>query len=223
MAKTAMGPLYWKRAWEEGRTGFHQRSVNPRLASFVDRLTPGRDATVFVPLCGKSLDMLWLRDMGYRVVGVEVSTLAVAAFVHENSLETATETSGDFLIHRTEGITIFEGDFFRLRPAMLGDIAAVYDRAALIALPVNERRRYARHIGKLTPSSGNVLLITIEHAGTASPGPPFSVPAGEVERIYASDFEVEMLLQEDILNTSQRFQDLRATLLLERIFMLRRR
>ncbi len=217
-----MGPDYWKKAWREGRTRFHQHNVNHHLETFYPRLELRPGDEVFVPLCGKSLDMLWLRDQGLHVIGVEVSQQAVDAFFDENSIERSTEKSKYHRVHHGAGVTIIEGDYYRVGQRLVQGIKGVYDRAAYIALPPDERVRYVRHMARLAPPGSRVLLLTIEHAGTESPGPPFSIPAGEVEANYGDTFEVELLVDDDILSQSAMFQERGASLLRERVFLLRR-
>lgn len=217
-----MGPDYWKKAWREGRTRFHQKDVNHRLRSFFPRLNLKAGDDLFVPLCGKSLDMLWARDQGVHVIGVEVSHEAVEAFFDENNLERTTGRSKSHVVHRANGITIYEGDYYRIGSSLTRSVKGVYDRAAHIALPPDERIRYARRMAQLIPPGARMLLLTIEHAGTDSPGPPFSIPLDEVESLYGSAFDVECLVDEDILSQSRMFQDRRASMLLERVFLLQR-
>ncbi|MDE2387962.1 MAG: thiopurine S-methyltransferase, partial [Betaproteobacteria bacterium] len=77
---------YWQERWNRNDTGFHQTEINPYLREFWQRLQLSPASTVLVPLCGKSLDMLWLRQQGHAVLGVELSTIAAQAFFTENKL-----------------------------------------------------------------------------------------------------------------------------------------
>jgi len=213
---------YWRKAWHEGRIGFHQQSINPRLVEYFQRLELARGSRVLVALCGKSRDLLWLRDQGCGVIGVEVSDMAVNAFFEENGLEHHVEEDGSFRRHSTDGIEIIEGDFFELQATDIGPVAAAYDRAALIALPEPLRRRYGTAMKSLLPGGARVLLLSIEFDIEGYEGPPFSVSADEVSRIYAPEFSIELLIEEDILDRSQRFRDRGASWLIERVFMLQR-
>src|SRR3569832_1390811 len=130
---------FWKSRWDEGRIGFHQEEINPYLPRYWPRLASAANAPVFVPLCGKSKDMLWLRDRGHSVIGVEIVPRAVEAFFAENDIQC--------------------GDFFELGSADVADVAGVYDRASLIALPPALRTRYAQHLRAILPRRAGVLLI----------------------------------------------------------------
>ena len=143
---------FWHERWESGRTGFHQDETNRYLVQHWNRLQVNADAKVFVPLCGKSRDMLWLRDQGHDVVGAELSSIAVRDFFKEHDLEVSQSAQGDFERWDSEGVTLLCGDVFKLRAGDLEGVGAVYDRAALIALPPEMRRDYVKHLGEILPS-----------------------------------------------------------------------
>ena len=141
-----MDPEFWHIRWQENRIGFHQQETSPLLVRYwpVPRTAPGNN--VLAPLCGKSLDMLWLLDQGYRVTGVEISRIATEAFFAENSLVPAINQAGEFTRYHYDALDILCGDFFALNRDTAGDIGAVYDRASLIALPPAMRTAYAAHL-----------------------------------------------------------------------------
>ena len=124
---------FWQARWDEGRIGFHQDDINPYLQRYWPALNVPQGAAVFVPLCGKSRDMLWLRDQGYSVVGVEIVPRAVEAFFAENDLAATHRPHGAFTLWESEGIKIYQGDFFEVTAQDVAGIGAVYDRASLIA------------------------------------------------------------------------------------------
>lgn len=192
-----MDAAFWLARWRENRIGFHQQQINPYLTNHLSALQLAPGDSVFVPLCGKSCDMLWLRDQGYSVLGVEISELAVAAFFAENRLKATRERRGAFIAWCAPGITLLQGDYFDLTPADLGGIAAVYDRAALIALPAGDRPRYSAHLLSLLPATARVLLVTLEYDQREMQGPPFSVPTREVQTLFDTRFDVQLLARED--------------------------
>jgi len=214
---------FWQARWDEGRIGFHQDEINPYLQTYWPRLgiTPG--ATVFVPLCGKSRDMLWLRDQGYSVIGVEIVPRAVEAFFTENNLTVTRRSHGSFTLWECEGIKIFQGDFFELRDDDVAGITTVYDRASLIALPPAMRQRYAAQLRNTLPSKMSVLLVTMDYPQKEMDGPPFAVTEQEVALLYQNYFKIEVLCSEDILAANPRFQDQGLSRLQERIYMLTER
>lgn len=165
--------------------------INPYLRSYWQRMGLKGDEKVFVPLCGKSRDMLWLREQGYEVLGVELNASACEAFFSENEAEPVMVESGDFTSHSMGGINVLCGDFFNLTQEDLFGVTAVYDRAALIALPPDMRAQYVDHLQKVLPPTAKVLLITLEFDEQS--GPPFSVSADEVEALFGQQFEIECL------------------------------
>ena len=211
---------FWQARWDEGRIGFHQDEVNPYLQRYWPSLgvTPG--ATVFVPLCGKSRDMLWLRDQGYSVIGVEIVPRAVEAFFAENDLTVTQRPHGAFTLWESEGIKIFQGDFFDLSADDVAGIAAVYDRASLIALSPDMRQRYATQLRAILPSETNVLLVTMDYSQAEMHGPPFAVTEQEVAALYQDYFKIDQVCSEDMLGANPRFQDQGVNRMLERIYVL---
>lgn len=195
---------FWRERWESGRTGFHQDETNRYLMQHWSRLNVGTDAKVFVPLCGKSSDMLWLRDQGYEVIGAELSPIAVRDFFDQNGLNVAQSKQGDFERWEGNGVTVLCGNVFHLSAEDLEGVGAVYDRAALIALPPDMRRDYATHLGEVLLSGTKMLLVTIDYPQHQRGGPPFSVSDDEVHDLFGSGFEVEQIVSEDVKGESER-------------------
>jgi len=210
---------YWRERWRQGRTEFHQDAVSPYLQRYLPDLTLAPGARVFVPLCGKSKDMLWLSAQGFNVFGVEVSPLAVAAFFDENGLPAQREARGAFESWRSGSIEIVCGDFFALTSADMTGVAAVYDRAALVALPLEQRRRYARHLQALLPAA-RILLVTMEYPQAEHPGPPFSVDNAELDALYGENNRIRELYAEDALARKPSFRDRGLSRLIERVSLL---
>lgn len=186
-----MHPEFWHERWRSGRIGFHQTDYNETLTRVWPTLGLPAGSRVLVPLCGKTRDLLWLRDAGYDVIGVELSPVACAAFFEENGLTATTGPFSRFHAWRSERITLLQGDVFDLPPDLAVD--AVYDRAATIALPRDLRVRYAQTIGALTRPETPLLLVTLDYPQAERDGPPFAVPPADVERLYGVDFDVKHL------------------------------
>lgn len=182
---------FWHQRWSEGRIGFHQADFNPYLKKYWQLLSLAADDRVFVPLCGKSKDMLWLREQGHEVLGVELNASACEAFFAENGAEPECNQKSGFVVRSVDGVELMCGDFFSLNTEDLRDVGAVYDRAALIALPQEMRTQYAEHLTQILPKGVQILLITLEYDGEG--GPPFSVQGSEVERLFGAAFEIECL------------------------------
>jgi len=211
---------FWLERWEREEIGFHQNEVNPYLRQYWQELHLARDSVVFVPLCGKSQDMLWLREQGHQVLGVELSAIAVQAFFKENGCIQHHFSRGKFEHCEADGIRILCGDFFDLSKEDLANAGAVYDRASLIALPPEMRERYARHLVSILPHATQILLITVDYPQPEMQGPPFSVSSGEVEALYREHAEVSLLAQMDVLAQNPRFQERGLSRLQENIFLL---
>lgn len=158
-------------------------------------LTPG--ARVFVPLCGKSLDIGWLLGEGYRAVGAELVENAVQQLFEGLGVEPAIEDAGPLKRYRAEGLDIFVGDLFDVSAALLGAVDAVYDRAALVALPAETRPRYAAHIADVADRAPQ-LLVTFDYEQTQMAGPPFAVSEEEVRRLTRTAYEVELLQSAEV-------------------------
>lgn len=215
-----MDTHYWQARWERNQIEFHQDSISPYLQRFLPELKLAPGARVFVPLCGKSKDMLWLSAQGYPVLGVEVSLLAVAAFFNENALPAQRATKGAFESWRSGEVEVLCGDYFALTPADLNDVAAVYDRAALVALPAEQRPRYACHMQAVLPATARILLATLEYPQAEMPGPPFAVLPIELEALFGERFTIQELYSEDALARKTSFKEKGLTRLVERVSVL---
>lgn len=176
---------FWLTRWQNNQIGFHEGTANTLLTAHLAalRLPPG--ARIFVPLCGKTQDMAWLRAQGFTLCGAELSRLAIEQFFAELGITPLITHTGALECFEAAGVKIFAGDIFALDAATLGPVDAIYDRAALVALPPPLRQTYAAHLIALTNNAPQ-LLITLEYDQTKLAGPPFSVPGREVEALYAS-------------------------------------
>ena len=188
-----MHPEFWHQRWADNQIGFHQDAPTPRLLKHWPGLGIAAGAQVFVPLAGKSLDMAGLASQGHRVLGVELSQLAVEQFFAENSLQPDIHETKYGRHYTANGIELICGDAFALDADALRDCAAVFDRAALIALPPELRERYASELYASLPTGSRGLLVTLEYPQEERPGPPFSVTEDEVRALYSRDWQVDLL------------------------------
>lgn len=178
--------------WRDDRTeDFHQIAVNPLLTRYWHSQKLARGSRVLVPLCGKSLDMLWLAQQGHQVVGVELSPIAVKAFFAENDLKATKRRNGHFTCWRSGAISIWCGDFFSLKKGRLGRIDSVFDRAALTALPEKLRRRYVTQLRALIEKKAGLFLLSVEDVAKASGQPPIRIDH-EIAALYAEHFEITL-------------------------------
>ena len=182
-----------------GQIGFHQAAVDRHLLQFWPDLGLADVSRVFVPLCGKSLDLLWLREHSHAVIGVELSAIALESFCLEQGVPARRRPLDRFDVYEATKLQLYRGDFFALSAQVLGHVSAVYDRAALISWAPELRAAYASHIMTLTRRGTQTLLITTEYPQDQMAGPPFSVGAVEVDRLYGKDHDIRQLSKVDIL------------------------
>lgn len=218
-----MHPDFWHDRWREGRIGFHQDKPTPLLLKHWPTLDVAPGAQVFVPLAGKSLDLAWLAAQGYRVLGVELSQLAVEQFFAEHGLVPSRRTSRYGTHYEASGIELVCGDAFALDADILAGCSAVFDRAALIALPADLRERYVRELYARLPTGCRGLLVTLEYPAHEKDGPPFTVPEAEVRALYGRDWDVDVLERRDILAQQRLFAEEGVTALETVVYRLRRR
>ena len=183
---------FWLDKWKVRDIGFHASVVHPLLAKYLPELSLPSGSRVFLPLCGKTRDIHWLLSQGLRVVGIELSEIAVKELFEELEVEPKISSVGALKLYQTKDLDVFVGDFFELTPEFLGSVDAVYDRAAIVALPLPLRERYSAHLVGLTHSSPQ-LLITFDYDQTKMEGPPFSVTDEEVRRHYSGQFVITLL------------------------------
>ena len=192
--------------WATGKVGFHQSQINDFLITHWPALNLKGHESVLVPLCGKSLDMLWLQQRGHNVLGVELSQQALQAFLTEAHMEAKPVQHNPFCGYESAGMTLLCGDFFKLRLEDCSDIRAVYDRAAIVALPPQMRQAYVLHLKKVLPtlpkssksSKGigvQILMVTLEYDQSKMSGPPFSVTEPEVRDLFGAFATVNKLCE----------------------------
>lgn len=194
-----MEPSFWHNRWQTNQTGWHERAVNPLLITHFPSLHVPPGGRVFVPLCGKSLDLGWLLSQGYAVAGAELSELAVTQLFAELEMEPTISEVGKHKHFHGEQIDIYVGDFFELSREVLGPVDAVYDRAALVALPEAMRVQYTTHLNSLTTLAPQ-LVIGYEYDQSVVPGPPFSVTPDELHRHYSDSYTLTPLARLDVPN-----------------------
>jgi thiopurine S-methyltransferase len=177
-----MEPAFWRARWAEHKIGFHEGRPNALLEQYLTRLD-GR-FRVLVPLCGKSEDLAFLAANGHAVVGVELVEDAIVEFFAEHAITPSVERFGEYAIYKAHEITLIAGDWFGLTPALIGPVDAVYDRAALIALPPEVRPAYIAKLKTLVPPATWGLVISLDYAAGAWQAPPHAVGDAEVRSYF---------------------------------------
>ena len=197
---------YWTDSWKEGNTGWHREEVNEYLIKYVDELTGGRsNIRVFLPLCGKSVDMLWLADQGHTVVGVELAKQGIESFFTENNLNFTVESvkmaAGGEPVEvykcKEKQITIFCCDLFTLKEEDVGGkFDAIWDRGSLVAIvpSAGDRgKRYTKKMHSLLANDGNYMLESLYYEVDRGSQPPASISDELRNEIYGEDFETKEL------------------------------
>lgn len=181
---------FWHRRWEKNEIGFHEAQPNELLVKHCVQLGLSDDSRVFLPLCGKTRDIDWLLAQGYQVVGIELNQSAVDQLFERLIISPHKSViKQDLCCYQSKNLTIFQGDIFKLGRYELGSVDAIYDRAALVALPDELRTQYARHLLTLCPKTPQ-LLIVFEYDQRQMDGPPFSVSVSDIEKVYQSHYTI---------------------------------
>lgn len=205
-----MDATFWHERWQTNQIGFHKSEVNPILLRHGARLSPIKGQSVFVPLCGKTKDLVWWRDQGLKVTGVELSPIACDDFFREESIP----YTKNHHHYQSESIDLYQQDIFAFESLKGFDI--IYDRAATIALPESMRPRYIEKIKSLMGPATKLLLLTIEYEQDKVPGPPFSVSEAEIRSAY-SGMRIELLEVKSGPLDNPRFQNLEVS---EKVFLI---
>ena len=202
---TRMEHDFWTEAWATGRTGFHSRAAHPALRAFAHRFLRGAEETVFVPLCGKTLDMPWLAAQGHHVIGGEFVKQAIDEFFEEQGQTPQELPHGAGARYASERIGVLHGDVFEVAKwAMPRPVTAVWDRAAMVALPPARRSEYVEEVIRRVAAPGAMMLLNVfEYDEREMAGPPFAVSASEVQSLF-SDCRVELLESTDGVNRVNR-------------------
>ena len=188
---------FWHQRWEKNETAWHEGKANPLLVTYFKELSVAKDRRVFVPLCGKTLDISWLLSHGYRVAGAELSQIAIEQLFMDLGVQPEISEVGRLTQWSANNIDIFVGDIFALSRQSLGPVDAIYDRAALVAFPEEMRNRYTAHLTELTGTAPQ-LLICYDYDQRLLDGPPFSVSKDEVNRHYQAKYEVTLLSSSEV-------------------------
>ena len=186
---------FWQERWEKNEIAFHMKEVNPMLLKYFPKLSLKKQKRIFIPLCGKTLDIKWLIKQNYKVVGVECNEDAVIDLFNELNVKANISHLANFILYTYKDIEIFVGNFFNLSQKLLEKVDFIYDRAALVALPKNMREKYILHLLNIT-NKVSQLLITYQYEQSIMNGPPFSVKEKEIQEYYFNSYKI-ILLEEN--------------------------
>jgi len=188
----------WLERWKKREIGFDQGEVNSFMMKYFSSLKLKEGSRIFVPLCGKTIDIAWLLEQGYEVVGVELSEQAIVELFDAMNVVPSITSVGEHVMYTSQGITLYVGDIFQLTPQILGQIDAIYDRASLVALTMNLREKYTKHLRMITNNAIQFLLC-FEYDQSSMNGPPYCVDADEVHKHYAEYYRLKLLCKENIV------------------------
>jgi len=192
-----MDAKFWHDRWASNEIGFHKSDANPLLVQYFDKLSLAKGSRVFLPLCGKTLDIGWLLSRGYQVAGAELSAVAINQLFAGLGVTPSITKVGALDHYHAPQLDLFVGDIFHITPTLLGQVDAVYDRAALVALPRDMRARYTAHLMTLTAHAPQ-LLISFEYDQQVMEGPPFSVTTEEIQQHYSKRYDISILTSLDV-------------------------
>jgi len=192
-----MNNEHWIQRWKEKNIGFHEESINSLLVKHFKTLNLKHSSNIFVPLCGKTLDISWLMMLGHNIIGVELSEIAVKELFEELYILPKISEENGMICYQNEGIRIFVGDIFKLNPIMVGKIDAIYDRAALVALPKDVRVKYTQHLRELS-NNASQILICCEYDQENMNSTPFSIEEEEIKNHYKNHYEIKILERKNI-------------------------
>ncbi|MEM8544192.1 MAG: thiopurine S-methyltransferase [Cyanobacteria bacterium P01_H01_bin.119] len=188
---------FWHQRWEQNKIAFHKSEAHPLLVKSFKKLVRSKGDRIFLPLCGKTLDIHWLLANGCRVAGAELSQIAIEQLFDELKLAPTVSEVGKLKHYSADAIDIFVGDIFNLSREILGSIDGIYDRAAIVALPRTVRDRYTMHLKQITHTAPQ-LIISFEYDQTLMDGPPFSVSQAEIKQHYGSDYDLTLTESTDM-------------------------
>jgi len=202
---------YWEFRWQYDYIGWHQKTGNKYLMDYMNEhyLKTVQDTSqirVFVPLCGKSQDMIRLYELGFTVVGVEYAPKAIDEFFSENSIPTLDNPkygTGDkvFAASADGRLIIGHGDLFTFTPESLPftQYDLIWDRGSLEALNLADRPKYSNLMLSLLKSDGVYLTDTKDYDITQYGGPPLKANTEDLQKLYGDRCSVEEVYREDML------------------------
>ncbi|SEG23722.1 thiopurine S-methyltransferase [Vibrio hangzhouensis] len=194
----------WHDKWAANKIGFHLEDVNPLLIKYWEQLAPHREQSVFVPLCGKSEDLVWLAQRHDNVVGVELSQIAVRSFFSEHFYTPmVTPISGQYELYQFDELNLYVGDYFSVP---VEPVELIYDRAALIAIPQSLRPAYAEKLKQTLKPEGKILLVSLDYIQEEMSGPPYSVDRQEIEQLFGEGYSIEKLERDEAGKDHRRIQ-----------------
>ena len=212
----------WINRWENNKIGWHADQINRHLIKYLDKFDLLAGEFIFVPLCGKTNDMLFLLEKNLKVIGIEMSNIAIEQFFSENQLDYVVSKVDKFDLYERDGIKLYCGDFFDLNSKHLENVTAIYDRASLIALNEELRQKYVKHLSDIIGFDARVLLLTLNYPQHQRSGPPFAVSKEEVNQLYNDSFDIQELYSIEDIENEPMFQNLGVDFVEKAVYLLQK-
>lgn len=201
-----MEHAFWHDKWSRKEIGFHLSEAHPWLVRYVEDFPLSSDDVVFVPLCGKTLDIGFFLSQNVKVIANELSETAVAELFDDLDLTPAIESWGEGgKVYRSDNLIVYVGDFFQLSESELVDVTVVYDRAAIVALPLEMRGSYGKKISEVCGQAKQIVM-TLEYDQSVMSGPPFSVTRDEINSHYSHAYNIKEVIRKNIIEQEPRFK-----------------
>ena len=197
----------WHSHWTRKTPGFHEGQVNTYLEQFLPLFKLKAGNSIFMPLCGKAVDILWLSQQGYHVIGVELSEVAVESFFTESDIQYVKVQHEKFVIYEAPNITLYQGNLMDIQPQHLTDCKLIYDRASIVAIELFNRKAYKRKMLEIIPVGTPMLMVTLDYDQNIMQGPPFSVPVSEITALYQPEYQLELLLSSEQIEERPRWRE----------------
>lgn len=210
---------FWQQHWSDGQTAFHLDDIHPDLQVFLPVLSLELGDTVFVPLCGRTLDIGYLLNVGYNVIAIEMVEYAVQQLF--NQLSIVPEVSGwkQGKCYRADHLTVYVGNYFDLSSDECAEVSAIYDRAALAAMPYKLQQRYCQHLGDITVYAKQ-LVIASAFDQTKMQGPPFTITPQHIQQYYGQHYTIELLNEIETIKEEMDFQKQQLDSFIRRTYLL---
>ncbi|XP_033730711.1 probable thiopurine S-methyltransferase [Pecten maximus] len=192
--KTMQG---WLGCWEKKTSPWHHDDVHEAIEKHHEILMTSLTAKnkIFIPLCGKTVDIKWLADRGNEVVGLEASEIAVKELFTEQNIEYTSEDApavkGKLYRSTDNKIKVYCCDLFLFSAEIESGFSGIWDRGSLVALSPADQKRYIELIKTLIhPGIGYLLEIPDRDPNN---GPPFFISLENLQEGFGPNCSVTKL------------------------------